>query len=301
MSSRSVARVIHAITTLEGAGFLVHRPFPTAELDHFDPFLLLDEMGPSDLGPGEAKGAPDHPHRGFETVTYMLSGRMEHRDSHGNAGRLGPGDVQWMTAGSGVIHSEMPEVAFASRGGRMHGFQLWVNLPRRDKMMTPRYQEVPAARIPGASSPDGKVTVKVLAGKALGADAVIDTRTPILYLDAALEPGAKFSQPVPDDFNVFAYVVEGSGAFGRDARPAGDEDLVLFANDGDFVGLEASTRERLRVLLVGGAPLGEPVARYGPFVMNTRSELIQAVEDFQSGRFGQPNPEPTQAAREPER
>ncbi len=301
MSSRSVARVIHAITTLEGAGFLVHRPFPTAELDHFDPFLLLDEMGPSDLGPGEAKGAPDHPHRGFETVTYMLSGRMEHRDSHGNAGKLGPGDVQWMTAGSGVIHSEMPEAGFASRGGRMHGFQLWVNLPRRDKMMTPRYQEVPAARIPTASSPDRKVTVKVLAGQSLGADAVIDTRTPILYLDVALEPGAKFVQPVPGEFHVFAYVVEGSGSFGVDARPAGDEDLVLFANDGDGVALEASSRETLRALLVGGAPLREPVARYGPFVMNTRSELIQAVEDFQSGRFGQINPEPTQAAHEPER
>ncbi len=286
MTSRSVRRVVHAIATLEGAGFLVHRPFPTPELDHLDPFLLLDEMGPTDLAPGQAKGAPDHPHRGFETVTYMLAGNMEHRDSHGNAGALGPGDVQWMTAGAGVIHSEMPARHFAEHGGRMHGFQLWVNLPRRDKMMTPRYQEVRSSKIPSAASPDGKVTVKVLAGEALGAHAVIDTRTPILYLDATLEPGAKFFQPVPDGFNVFAYIVDGTGSFGPDARPAGDEDLVVFGGDGDGVAVEASPERPLRLLLVGGAPLDEPVARYGPFVMNTRNELIEAVEDFESGRFG---------------
>ena len=287
MTSRSVARTVHAITTREGEGFLVHRPFPTPELDHFDPFLLLDEMGPVDLGPGEAKGAPDHPHRGFETVTYMLDGKMEHRDSHGNAGSLGPGDVQWMTAGSGVIHSEMPEKAFASRGGRMHGFQLWVNLPRRDKMMAPRYQEVRGEKIPAASSPDGRVRVRVLAGESLGARAVIDTRTPILYLDATLEPGARLSQPVPADFTAFAYVVEGAGTFGKDARRAADEDLVLFGMDGETVDVQASAERPLRILLVGGTPIGEPVARYGPFVMNTRNELIEAVEDFQSGRFGE--------------
>jgi redox-sensitive bicupin YhaK (pirin superfamily) len=286
MPSRTVDRVVHAVATLEGAGFLVHRPFPTPELDNFDPFLLLDEMGPSDLGPGEARGAPDHPHRGFETVTYMLSGRMEHRDSHGNSGALGPGDVQWMTAGSGVIHSEMPAADFASRGGRVHGFQLWVNLPRRDKMMAPRYQEVPASRIPEVSTADGSVKVRVLAGEALGASAVIDTRTPILYLDAELRSGASFFQPVDPGFNVFAYVVDGSGAFGADERPAGNEDLVLFRHDGDGVALTASPERPLRALLVGGAPLGEPVARYGPFVMNTRNELIAAVDDFQSGRFG---------------
>ncbi|MGH9367694.1 MAG: pirin family protein, partial [Thermoanaerobaculia bacterium] len=222
----------------------------------------------------------------FETVTYMLSGRMEHRDSHGNAGALGPGDVQWMTAGSGVIHSEMPEKDFAARGGRMHGFQLWVNLPRHDKMMTPRYQEVRGSKIPEASSTDATVRVRVLAGESLGARAVIDTRTPILYLDVQLQPGATFSQPVGPDFNVFAYVVEGTGSFGAQERPAGDEDLVLFGHDGDAVALSASPGGPLRVLLIGGAPLREPVARYGPFVMNTRSELIAAVEDFQSGRFG---------------
>src|ERR1043165_4937329 len=147
LKGRAVAAVVDAVETLEGEGFHVRRPFPRRGLSFFDPFLLLDEMGPMDLAPGEAKGAPDHPHRGFETATYMLSGRMEHKDSQGKAGRLGPGDVQWMTAGAGVVHSEMPEREFARAGGRMHGFQLWVNLPRRDKMTRPRYQEIPAARI----------------------------------------------------------------------------------------------------------------------------------------------------------
>ncbi|HSS45226.1 MAG TPA: pirin family protein [Thermoanaerobaculia bacterium] len=287
MNPRSVQRVLPSIQTLEGAGFLVHRPFPTGALDHFDPFLLLDEMGPADLGPGEAKGAPDHPHRGFETVTYMLEGRMEHRDSQGNHGKLGPGDVQWMTAGSGVVHSEMPEEQFAARGGRMHGFQLWVNLPARDKMMRPRYQEVAASSIPAARTTEGAVTVRVLAGEALGARAVIDTRTPIIYLDCTLSPRSSFTQPVPAQYNAFAYVVNGDGAFGRDARPARAHELVLFSSDGEDVLITASEKAPLRALLIAGKPLQEPVARAGPFVMNTRAELAQAFEDYQSGRLGE--------------
>src|SRR5262245_25664195 len=285
-NTRSVRNVLPAFEPLEGAGFLVHRPFPTHSLDHFDPFLLLDEMGPMDLGPGEAKGAPDHPHRGFETVTYLLDGKMQHRDSRGNQGRLGPGDVQWMTAGAGVVHSEMPEPEFAARGGRMHGFQLWVNLPRRDKLMAPRYQEVPAAGIPMARSADGRVTVRVLAGEALGERAVIDTRTPIVYLDVSLDPGTEFAQPLPTDFNAFAYVVSGRGFFGRDRRPARPHELVLFGNDGGEARVESAPREPLRVLLIAGRPLGEPVARAGPFVMNTRDEIVQAFDDFQSGKLG---------------
>src|SRR5881394_3694588 len=169
MTTRSIVEVIHATPQLEGEGMMVTRPFPTARLDQVDPFLLLDRMGPVTHGPGEAKGAPDHPHRGFETVSYILEGAIEHRDSAGNHGRIGPGDVQWMTAGSGVVHSEMPSAEILNHGGRMHGFQLWVNLPAKDKMMRPRYQELPAAGIPAAESPDGKVRVKVLAGSALGA------------------------------------------------------------------------------------------------------------------------------------
>jgi quercetin 2,3-dioxygenase len=286
VNPRSVQRVLPSVETLEGAGFLVHRPFPTRALDHFDPFLLLDEMGPADLGPGEAKGAPDHPHRGFETVTYMLEGRMEHRDSQGNHGKLGPGDVQWMTAGSGVVHSEMPEKQFAAHGGRMHGFQLWVNLPARDKMMPPRYQEVAASSIPAPATPDGSVTVKVLAGEALGARAVIDTRTPIIYLDCALSPGSSYTQPVPAQFNCFAYVVKGEGTFGRDARSAGAHELVLFSSDGEDVRLMANAKSPLRALLIAGVPLQQPVVRAGPFVMNTRAELIQAFDDYENGRLG---------------
>jgi redox-sensitive bicupin YhaK (pirin superfamily) len=285
-AARSVREVVPGVETLEGAGFLVHRPFPSATLDQVDPFLLLDEMGPSDLGPGEARGAPDHPHRGFETVTYLLSGRMEHHDSRGNRGRLGPGDVQWMTAGSGVVHSEMPEAAFAARGGRMHGFQLWVNLPRRDKMMAPRYQELPAAEIPEASTPDGAVTVRVLAGEALGRKAAIDTRTPIVYLDWSLAPGASVVHPLPVDFNAFAYVVSGEGLFGTEKRRARPHELVFFGKDGDAAKVEAAAGLPLRILLIAGRPIGEPVARMGPFVMNTRAELIEAFQDFQNGRLG---------------
>jgi quercetin 2,3-dioxygenase len=284
--TRSVARVYPSIETLEGGGFQVRRPFPTAGLDQIDPFLLLDEMGPMDVGPGEAKGAPDHPHRGFETVTYLLSGGMKHRDSRGNSGSIGPGDVQWMTAGSGVVHSEMPDAEILRRGGRMHGFQLWVNLPTRDKKMAPRYQEVKAAGIPEARTPDGRVIVRVLAGEALGVRARIDTRTPIEYLDCRLEPGASFEKPLAAGDNAFAYVVDGSGVFGKDSIPAGDGDLVLFATDGDAALLRSDPRTGLRALLIAGTPLREPVARYGPFVMNTRSEILEAAEDFRLGRLG---------------
>jgi len=288
IKGRGVAAVVDAVETFEGEGFLVRRPFPRQGFSFFDPFLLLDEMGPMDLAAGEAKGAPDHPHRGFETVTYMLSGRMEHKDSQGNAGSIGPGDVQWMTAGAGVVHSEMPGREFAERGGRMHGFQLWVNLPARDKLMRPRYQEIPAEGIPAAASEDGLVSVRVIAGEALGARAVIETRTPIFYLHYTLRPGGVVTQPVPEGFNVFAYVVDGAGRFGSDSRAAGDGQMVLFDSDGEEVRLSnpPDAREELDVLLLGGQPLGEPVARYGPFVMNTEAEIYQAFEDFRSGRMG---------------
>jgi quercetin 2,3-dioxygenase len=287
-SIRSVANVIDAVRTVEGEGFVVNRPFPTRSLDHFDPFLLLDQMGPADLGPGEAKGAPDHPHRGFETVTYMLDGRMEHKDSAGNAGAIGPGDVQWMTAGAGVVHSEMPGADLRVKGGRMHGFQLWVNLPRRDKMMRPRYQEIPSAQIPTGRSDDGYVSVRVIAGEALGQKAVIETRTPIQYLHFTVQPGGRIVQRVPRDYNAFAYVIDGAATLGRDERLAGRRQMVTFANDGDDVSIAAATTSErpLQVLLIAGLPLREPVARYGPFVMNTRAELLQAVDDFQNGRMG---------------
>ena len=285
---RSVSHVVDSVRTLEGAGFAVRRPFPAGTLSEVDPFLLLDEMGPTELGPGEAKGAPDHPHRGFETVTYVLAGRMEHRDSQGNAGSLGPGDVQWMTAGAGVVHSEMPAAELMERGGRMHGFQLWVNLPRRDKMLRPRYQEIPAARIPTAASDDGRARVRVIAGEALGTRAVIDTRTPIVYLHYTLLPGARIVQAVASTYTTLAYVFGGEGVFGPAARRAEGGQLVRFADDGDAVVLAApaSATGPLELLLLAGLPLGEPIARYGPFVMNTQAEILQAIDDYQRGRMG---------------
>lgn len=292
--SRSVARIADSVEMIEGAGFRVRRSFPTRMLDHFDPFLLLDEFGPIDLGPGEAKGIPDHPHRGFETVTYMLAGQMEHRDSQGNTGRLGPGDVQWMTAGAGVVHSEMPAPEFKQEGGRVHGFQLWVNLPGRDKMMRPRYQEVPSESLPVASSDDGKVTVKAIAGEALGARSVIDTRTPLSYLHYTIAPATRAWQPVVRDHNVLAYVIDGEGGFGPDSRPARRGQVVLFAQGGDGVSVTAlpSTPAPLALLLIAGAPLGEPIVRHGPFVMTSEEEIRKAIEDYERGRMGEIAAEP---------
>jgi len=286
---RAIAGIVNSIETLEGAGFLVRRPFPKPQFSEFDPFLLLDEMGPMDLGPNQAKGAPDHPHRGFETVTYMLSGEMQHKDSRGHAGRLTPGDVQWMTAGAGVVHSEMPSAEFASKGGRMHGFQLWVNLPKRDKMIKPRYQEFPGAQIPKVTSADGLVSVKVIAGEAMGQKAVIETRTPIMYLHYTIKPGGVVTQTVPSNFNVFAYVVDGGGLFGSERERGEDGQMVLFAPDGSEVRIEnpADATTTLDVLLIGGVPLNEPVARYGPFVMNSKEEIFQAIEDYQNGKMGE--------------
>ena len=287
-ATRSVARIVDTVQTLEGGGFPVRRPFPTQRLADFDPFLLLDQMGPVSYPPGRAVGAPDHPHRGFETVTYLLEGSMQHRDSAGRSGKLRPGDVQWMTAGGGVVHSELPDEALLRDGGRMHGFQLWVNLPARDKMMAPRYQDTASERIPVVTSADGAVRVKVIAGEAMGARAVIDTRTPILYLHYTLRPGARVEQPVPAAFNVFAYVFGGAAEIGRARQPVRAGQAALLAADGAAVELggAAGATEPAEVLLIGGVPLGEPVVRHGPFVMNTEQEIMQAFDDYRSGRMG---------------
>src|SRR6266481_1542161 len=210
MTIRQPSKVVTAHRQLEGAGFVVRRPLPTEELEMVDPFLLIDEMGPVEYGPGEAVGAPDHPHRGFETVTYALAGEFEHEDSAGHRGVLRAGDVQWMTAGAGIVHSEMPSRRIRDEGGRVHDFQIWVNLPARLKMTRPRYQEVPAAKIPQAASVDGKARVRVVAGEALGARAVIDTQTPIVYQDWSLDQGADVTIPVAGNQNALAYVFEGA-------------------------------------------------------------------------------------------
>lgn len=280
LKQRSVARISGAQRTLEGEGVPIGRAFPNRSLEDLDPFLLLDHMGPAELAPGEAKGFPNHPHRGFETVTYLLSGDMEHRDSYGNHGRLGPGDVQWMTAGSGLIHSEMPGPEIVRNGGRLEGFQLWVNLPKRDKMMPPRYQELKAESIPVAQA--GGITVRVIAGEALGRKGLIQTHLPITYLHIKLQAGAEFAQSVAAQQNAFAYVIRGEAEFG--SRAAAEGSVVVFANDGDEIRVKALKDSE--ALLIAGQPIGEPVARYGPFVMNTRQEIVQAFDDFQQGRMG---------------
>jgi redox-sensitive bicupin YhaK (pirin superfamily) len=283
---RSVLAVIPAIETVEGAGFRVRRPFPSRPLDHLDPFLLLDEMGPMALKPGEAKGAPDHPHRGFETVTYLLSGEFVHRDSHGGGGLIRPGEVQWMTAGAGVVHSEMPSAAFQRTGGRMHGFQLWVNLPGEEKLAPPRYQGLAGSTLPTARSADGLAEVRVIAGEALGARAATATHTPILYLHATLRGGGALSVPVAAGWNALVYVFEGRARVGRDARVVASGTMVILKDDGAEVALAADGEAGAQALVLAGRPIGEPVARHGPFVMRTEDELRQAFEDFRAGRMG---------------
>lgn len=279
---RTVRRIIQAHRQHEGAGFIVRRPVPTVGVEQIDPFLLLDEMGPITYAPGEAVGAPDHPHRGFETVSYILRGEAQHEDSAGHRGTIGPGDVQWMTAGGGIVHSEEPSDAMKRDGGTMHGFQLWVNLPKRDKFMKPRYQEVKAAQLPKATTADGLAKVTVIAGTALGATARIETRTPILYQHWVLAAGAKVTQPIDSAMQGFAYVFEGTAMVaGREVK----EGQLALLSEGDEVELAASDATQL--LLLAGQPLHEPLARYGPFVMNTQQELVEAVRDFQAGRLGQ--------------
>jgi redox-sensitive bicupin YhaK (pirin superfamily) len=250
-----------------------------------DPFLLLDHLGPVSWGPGEGIGAPDHPHRGFETVTYLLSGSFQHKDSAGHSGKLNPGDVQWMTAGAGVVHSELPSDEFMRDGGVMHGFQIWVNLPARDKMMKPRYQEIPASNIPEALSADGRVKVRVIAGGAMGVSAVIETRTPIYYLHYTLQPGGATTPAIPAGDNTLVYVIRGEV---RVADKAVREGQMAQLGAGDAVALAVApgATSPAELLLLAGLPLNEPVARHGPFVMNTQEEIHQAFHDYQTGKMG---------------
>ena len=275
--NRKINAIVPTSTVLEGGGFKVRRPAAMGRL--MSPFLLLDEMGPVDYGPGEAVGAPSHPHRGFETVTYLLSGGMMHADSAGNSGDLNPGDVQWMTAGRGVIHSELPQDHMMENGGLMHGFQIWVNLPAKDKMMEPRYQDIPSEEIPEVSNEDGTVWAKVIAGEALGISAVIDTVIPITYIHLKMKPGASYSHVCKKDHNVMLYTFGGSLTV--EGRSLHDGSLGLLS-PGESVSITAEDGGA-ELLILGGPELGEPIARYGPFVMNTRQEIHQAIEDYNNG------------------
>lgn len=282
---RPITKLVTAHHQLEGAGFRVRRPFPTADFDAADPLLLIDEMGPMTYGPGEAVGAPDHPHRGFETVTYILEGEFEHEDSAGHRGIIRAGDVQWMTAGGGIVHSEMPSRAIREQGGTVHGFQIWVNLPARLKMTRPRYQGIAAADIPSVRSADGLASVKVIAGEALGARAVVGTHTPIVFQDWTLERGADVTTTASSSDRLVVYVFAGEARVGEGDEAVRAGQLAVLGA-GDAVRLRGA-EDGTRLLLLGGAPLAEPVARYGPFVMNTRAQLVEAFEDFQSGKMGE--------------
>ena len=273
-------RKVRGQAASDGAGVRLTRVIGGQELPDLDPFLLLDEFG-TDRAEDYIAGFPDHPHRGFETVTYMLDGRMRHRDNHGNEGLLTPGSVQWMTAGRGLVHSEMPE----QESGLMRGFQLWVNLPARDKMSDPRYQEFPATQIP-VLHPAAGVEVKVIAGSVEGTEGPIrQPATDPLYLDIALAADTGWTYVLPEGHNAFAYVFEGRVAVGEadGARPLEASEMGVLGGGGRLV-LRAGDAPA-RLILVAGRPLREPVARYGPFVMNTRQELMQAFVDFQEGRF----------------
>jgi len=279
-SHARVVRQVRGVATSDGAGVKLTRVIGGPALPDLDPFLLLDEFG-TDQAEDYIAGFPSHPHRGFETVTYMLDGRMRHKDNHGNEGLLVPGSVQWMTAGRGLVHSEMPE----QEEGRMRGFQLWVNLPAKDKMVDPRYQEFDAAKIPGVQ-PTAGVAVKVIAGEVGGVRGPIaQPATDPVYLDITLDAGAAWEYALPEGQNSFAYVFEGDAMLGdgEDARALATHEMGVLGG-GDVVKLQAGATGA-RLILVSGRPLREPIARHGPFVMNTRQELMQAFVDFQEGRF----------------
>ena len=277
---RNVARVVRARDTSDGAGVRLRRSLGSQELPELDPFLLLDEFRSDDPNDYLA-GFPDHPHRGFETVTYMLAGHMEHRDHMGNRGDLAAGSVQWMTAGRGIIHSEMPR----QEQGLMWGFQLWVNLPAKDKLCPPRYQDIPPEAVPEVALAGGAGTVRVVAGSYAGtAGAVSGIATDPLYLDLRLEPNAEISVPVALGHRALAYVYGGQASLGTEAGTRLTTAQLGVLDDGDSLRIRSGD-DGARLLLIAGKPLDEPIVRHGPFVMNTREEIVQAVRDYQSGRL----------------
>ena len=281
---RSVVSVTTAPTGFEGEGFPVRRAFAGVDQRLLDPFIHMDEMGEVEYAPYEPRGTDWHPHRGFETVTYMIDGTFQHQDSHGGGGVIENGATQWMTAGSGILHIETPPEELVISGGLFHGIQLWVNLPAKDKMISPAYQNLEGDQVTLLSSPDGGALVRLIAGDIDGHVGPGSTHTPITVAHVTLAAGARLATPWNPAFNSLAYVLEGSGTVGTERRPVHAGQLVVFG-DGDSLTIDAGSTP-MEVLLLGGQPLREPVATYGPFVMNNRHELAQAVEDFNAGRLG---------------
>ncbi|WP_328329175.1 MULTISPECIES: pirin family protein [unclassified Streptomyces] len=290
----AVPRPVLAVSTapggFEGEGFPVRRAFAGINYQYLDPFIMMDQMGEVEYAPGEPKGTPWHPHRGFETVTYLIDGTFVHQDSNGGGGTINDGDTQWMTAGSGLLHIEAPPESLVVSGGLFHGLQLWVNLPASDKMMAPRYQDIGGGQVQLLTSPDGGALLRVIAGELDGHDGPGITHTPITMIHATVRPGAEVTLPWREDFNGLAYVLAGRGSVGTDRRPAHTGQTAVFGAGSSLTVRADETQEAkspdLEVVLLGGRPIREPMAHYGPFVMNSEAELKQAFEDFQRGRLG---------------
>lgn len=290
---RPVWQVTTAPQGYEGEGFPVRRAFAGIDMQYLDPFIMMDQMGEVEYAPGEPKGTPWHPHRGFETVTYIIDGVFEHQDSHGGGGTITNGDTQWMTAGSGLLHIETPPEWLVQAGGLFHGIQLWVNLPKSDKMNDPRYQDIRSGEVALLTSDDAGALVRVIAGSVDGHAGPGSTYSPMALVHATIEPGARLDLPWQVDHNALVYVLNGSGTVGAtDARPVRTGQTAVLGA-GDYVTITADERQESRspeldVIVVGGKPIREPIAWAGPFVMNTKAEVLAAYEDFQKGRFGLP-------------
>ncbi|MDA5284368.1 pirin family protein [Streptomyces sp. NPDC054904] len=289
-AARKVLAVSTAPTGFEGEGFPVRRAFAGINYEHLDPFIMMDQMGEVEYQPGEPKGTPWHPHRGFETVTYLIDGTFVHQDSNGGGGIINGGDTQWMTAGAGLLHIEAPPEALVVSGGLFHGLQLWVNLPASDKMMPPRYQDIGGGQVQLLTTPDGGSLLRVIAGELDGHQGPGITHTPITMIHATVAPGAQITLPWREDFNALAYVLAGRGSVGQERRPIRKGQTAVFGEGGSLTiradESQDSNEPALEIVLLGGRPIREPMAHYGPFVMNSRQELQQAFDDFQAGRLG---------------
>jgi redox-sensitive bicupin YhaK (pirin superfamily) len=289
-TERPVLSLTDAPSGFEGEGFPVRRAFAGVDMSQLDPFVHMDQMGEVDYAPGEPKGTAWHPHRGFETVTYMIDGTFQHQDSAGGGGVITNGDTQWMTAGAGILHIEAPPEALVTSGGLFHGVQLWVNLPAADKWVPPRYQDIRSGEVALASSPDGGTLVRVIAGEVGGHGGPGSTHTPMAMVHATISAGARLELPWTRQFNALVYVLAGRGTVGPQGAAVGTGSMVVFG-DGDSLTLSAdatqdSATPALEVLVLGGRPIREPVTAYGPFVMNTRAEIVQAFEDYEKGKLG---------------
>jgi redox-sensitive bicupin YhaK (pirin superfamily) len=287
---RAVRRLTTAPSGFEGEGFPVRRAFAGVPMNELDPFIHMDQMGEVDYAPGEPKGTPWHPHRGFETVTYIIDGIFDHQDSNGGGGRITDGDTQWMTAGGGILHIEAPPEKLVLSGGLFHGVQLWVNLPRAAKMIAPKYQDIRGRSAAFLTTPDGAGLIRVIAGSVAGHDGPGTTHTPINLAHVTLQPGAQLDLPWQPDYNALVYVLAGRGTVGTEARPLHLGQLAAHG-PGDAIRVTAdrtqdSNTPAMELFIMGGQPIREPVAHYGPFVMNTREELAQAFDDYQKGRLG---------------